>query len=592
MAISKKSGYEITNEPYEMTTLIPEEDYPTQDATDNTVNFGMGSDTNIQSGSSLGTLFGKIKYLISSLKRVAFTGDYEDLINKPEVITPEIDATATVSNTVGVPSVEVTKTGQGTENILFSFAFQNLKGNPGVNGTDGADGADGVGIRTILFKETDLNGNYVYTVTLTNNTTYDITCPIGPQGVQGVPGTKGATGNPGVGILSITYKETDLQGNYIYTVELTDNTSYDITAPRGPIGPAGQDGATGPAGPGVATGGTTGQVLVKKSNTDYDTEWQDPHTGTVDYTDLLNKPSINNVTLTGNKSLSELGIEDEIIQVTQAQYDAMEQGGTLDPTKTYFISDAAAGNVLGTAASKNYTDRLTPDSTDLPEARAVYNAISQTISGIFTPKGSIDFADLTSDLLIPANVGNVYETNDAGVTNSDWVQAAGTTIPAQSAVAIISADRIRFNYNGPAVFNLNDYQTKDLQVTTQGASTVEGALTNLASQKVEQSALTTLINNIKTITALVNTTINSTSYKSITLGDYSVYLVIVASANSVAIQNLCYKSQGSVKLGYINPTTSGMGSIQLDFTNSRVRGVDLTSYDLQYGVHLYIYGII
>lgn len=500
MAISKKSGYEITNEPYEMTTLIPEEDYPTQDATDNTVNFGMGSDTNIQSGSSLGTLFGKIKYLISSLKRVAFTGDYEDLINKPEVITPEIDATATVSNTVGVPSVEVTKTGQGTENILFSFAFQNLKGNPGVNGTDGVDGADGVGIRTILFKETDLNGNYVYTVTLTDNNTYDITCPIGPQGVQGVPGTKGATGNPGVGILSITYKETDLQGNYIYTVELTDNTSYDITAPRGPIGPAGQDGATGPAGPGVAAGGTTGQVLVKKSNTDYDTEWTDPSAGTVDYTDLTNKPSINNVTLVGNKSLSDLGIEDEIIQVTQAQYDAMEQGGTLDPTKTYFISDAPAGNVLGTAASKNYTDRLTPDSTDLPEARAVYNAISQTISGIFTPKGNVNFADLTSDLLIPANVGNVYETNDAGVTDSNWVQQAGTAIPAQSAVAIISADRIRFNYNGPAVFNLNDYQTKSLQVTTQGANSVEGALTNLASQKAEQSALNTTNQNVAAIT--------------------------------------------------------------------------------------------
>ena len=30
---------------------------------------------------------------------------------------------------------------------------------------------------------------------------------------------------------------------------------------------------TGPAGPGVATGGTKGQVLAKKSNANYDTEW-------------------------------------------------------------------------------------------------------------------------------------------------------------------------------------------------------------------------------------------------------------------------------------------------------------------------------
>jgi len=37
-------------------------------------------------------------------------------------------------------------------------------------------------------------------------------------------------------------------------------------------GPSGESGA---AGPGLASGGTTGQVLKKKSETDYDTEWGD-----------------------------------------------------------------------------------------------------------------------------------------------------------------------------------------------------------------------------------------------------------------------------------------------------------------------------
>ena len=41
----------------------------------------------------------------------------------------------------------------------------------------------------------------------------------------------------------------------------------------------GQDGAQGPAGPGVPTGGTTGQVLKKKSGTNYDTEWADESGG-------------------------------------------------------------------------------------------------------------------------------------------------------------------------------------------------------------------------------------------------------------------------------------------------------------------------
>ena len=51
--------------------------------------------------------------------------------------TPTITASATVSNTVGTPSVTVTKGGT-TTNPSFTFAFQNLKGakgDPGVNAT-------------------------------------------------------------------------------------------------------------------------------------------------------------------------------------------------------------------------------------------------------------------------------------------------------------------------------------------------------------------------------------------------------------------------------------------------------------------------
>lgn len=46
-----------------------------------------------------------------------------------------------------------------------------------------------------------------------------------------------------------------------------DNLNFDFKIPRGKTGPQ------GPTGPGVATGGTTGQVLAKKSNANFDTEW-------------------------------------------------------------------------------------------------------------------------------------------------------------------------------------------------------------------------------------------------------------------------------------------------------------------------------
>ena len=53
-----------------------------------------------------------------------------------------------------------------------------------------------------------------------------------------------------------------------------------VTAmPTGPQGPAGANGAQGATGPGVVPGGTLGQVLAKKTATDYDTNWIDPPAG-------------------------------------------------------------------------------------------------------------------------------------------------------------------------------------------------------------------------------------------------------------------------------------------------------------------------
>lgn len=61
-------------------------------------------------------------------------------------------------------------------------------------------------------------------------------------------------GKDGTGIASITYKGKDESGGNVYTVLLTDGTSYEITAPKGAKGDKGDTGATGPQGPAGATG--------------------------------------------------------------------------------------------------------------------------------------------------------------------------------------------------------------------------------------------------------------------------------------------------------------------------------------------------
>ena len=77
----------------------------------------------------------------------------------------------------------------------------------------------------------------------------------------------------------------------------------------GKDGADGAPGADGKDGEGVPAGGTTGQVLAKKSGTDYDTEWVNQSSGgTSDYSSLSNKPQINGNTLTGNKTAAQLGL--------------------------------------------------------------------------------------------------------------------------------------------------------------------------------------------------------------------------------------------------------------------------------------------
>ena len=68
-----------------------------------------------------------------------------------------------------------------------------------------------------------------------------------------------------------------------------DNLNFDFKIPRGKTGPQ------GPAGPGVATGGTTGQVLAKKSDANFDTEWIDvPNSGGLTKTILWTNPNPKN----------------------------------------------------------------------------------------------------------------------------------------------------------------------------------------------------------------------------------------------------------------------------------------------------------
>ena len=217
-----------------------------------------------------------------------------------------IYATATVDDGTGVPSVSTSKTVFGND-ITFGFDFHNLKGERGPQGPEGpkgdtgaigaagpegpqgpigetgpqgpagpkgdpgVDGADGVS-PTARVEQTGDNQATIY-VTDANGTTSAVLTgeagPQGPEGPQGPAGEKGNTGERGpIGPEGPVGPKGD-------TGEQGPQGPIGETGPQGPIGATGPKGDQGPAGPGVPTGGTAGQVLTKKSGTNYDTEWKD-----------------------------------------------------------------------------------------------------------------------------------------------------------------------------------------------------------------------------------------------------------------------------------------------------------------------------
>lgn len=80
---------------------------------------------------------------------------------------------------------------------------------------------------------------------LSNLTTEDKTNLVAAINEAAKCGGGSGGGKDGTGIASITYKGKDEDGGNVYTVLLTDGTSYEITAPKGAAGADGKDGANG-----------------------------------------------------------------------------------------------------------------------------------------------------------------------------------------------------------------------------------------------------------------------------------------------------------------------------------------------------------
>lgn len=207
----------------------------------------------------------------------------KDGTNGENGVTPEISASATVNNNIGTPSVTVTKSGTD-ESPIFTFNFENLKGEQGIPGEKGDNGesagfgnidvddtnAGTVGTPTVRVEDsgpnTAKNLRFIF-----NNLKGD-TGERGPAGLQGEPGPKGDVGpqgpqgekgDPGTGVTikgtydsvedlnAVTGNEGDayLVNGDLYVWSANDSTWQNVGNIKGPKGDKGDTGAPGATGP-------------------------------------------------------------------------------------------------------------------------------------------------------------------------------------------------------------------------------------------------------------------------------------------------------------------------------------------------------
>ena len=194
--------------------------------------------------------------------------------------------------TTGEPGTNASVTNSGDEtNVVLNFTIPRGNTGPqgpqGKQGPAGAPGPAGPGVAT--------GGTTGQVLAKKSNANYDTEWIDKPGGGSTVSVNVGktTTGEPGTNA-SVTNSGDETNVVLNFTIPRGN------TGPQGPQGKQGPAGAPGPAGPGVATGGTTGQVLAKKSNANYDTEWINfypyvPVGGVIEWdgTDIPNAPDLS-----------------------------------------------------------------------------------------------------------------------------------------------------------------------------------------------------------------------------------------------------------------------------------------------------------
>lgn len=150
--------------------------------------------------------------------------------------------------------------------------------------------------------------------------------------------------------------------------------------------------------------------------------------GTDNYNDLVNKPSINGVTLAGNKTSSELGINIPT-KVSQLQNDSHFVPQSAIPTKTSQLQNdsgfAYSANLATVATTGSYNNLTDKPAIPTKTSQLQNDSGFITGSGLATVATTGSYNDLTNKPTIPTKTSEL--DNDSGFVESSELAAVATT---------------------------------------------------------------------------------------------------------------------------------------------------------------------
>ena len=320
--------------------------------------------------------------------------------------------------------------------------------------------------------------------------------PAGPQGPQGEPGTPGADGAAAtitVASTTTTNPGADaqvIQGGTAQNATLAFYIPRGATGPtgatgaQGEIGPTGPQGERGPSGYGVVAGGSTGYVLAKASNADYDTQWVaagaappvdsvDGRTGVVTLTDLYDAAGAASAAQTAAESYADgLAVNYDAAGAAAAaqsaaqsyadglavNYDAAGSASAAQAAAQSYADglavnyDAAGAAAAAQSAAQSYADGLAVNYDPAGSAAAVAGDLSSHESATTTVHGISDTANLVytsdsrlSDARTPTAHATSHESGGSDELELAPGQITGTalvasTVDAKGDILVASAD--------------------------------------------------------------------------------------------------------------------------------------------------------